>query len=633
MPSQQLLNLATEHAILERMKKTLNKPNGAGKKRSKTSRDSWNFKLLLGEKLEASLPTRREQTEKEANHFIDRWKNRQDYLSDPSVLKEALDEFASWVKDYGPDGTESYYYELRYAQNQTDPKIKAKLTQTGDRVNQISNNLLFFTLSLSRIAPAKQQEFLASPLLAEYHHWLEQLFIEAKYLLSEAEEKILNLESEPAYSNWVAMTEGFLAKEMRELNIKGKKVAANYEMLLTLMSHQDKKIRDIAAKNFNEILAKHADSAEAELNAILQNKKIRDQLRGYSRPDESRHLADDVSTQMVDSLLTAVKDKFGLAQRFYKLKAKLLGLPKLAYHERNVPVGKIDREISYKEATTTIKRVLAGLDPEFGAIYDRFLNHGQFDVFPKPGKAGGAFCASGLLSQPTYILLNYTNRLNDVLTIAHEVGHGINNELMRQKQNALNFGTPLATAEVASTFMEDFVLAELREKETNPKTQLALMIMKLNSDVSSIFRQVACYQFEQELHQTFRAQGYLAKQTIGQIFQKHMKEYMGSAVEQSTGAENWWVYWGHIRNFFYVYSYASGLLISKALQEKVQTDPTFIVAVKQFLAAGQAKSPVAIFADLGLDINQADFWQTGLLKIEQELGAAEKLAKKLNYKI
>ncbi|OGW19231.1 MAG: hypothetical protein A2072_02020 [Nitrospirae bacterium GWC1_57_7] len=273
-------------------------------------------------------------------------------------------------------------------------------------------------------------------------------------------------------------------------------------------------------------------------------------------------------------------------------------------------------------------RVMRGLDDEFAGIYDGYLQKGQIDVFPRKGKTGGAFCVHHLLSQPTFILLNHTNKLHDVLTIAHELGHGINNELMRSRQNALNFGSPMSTAEVASTFLEDFVLREVM-RDADDDQRLAVMMMKLNDDVSTIFRQVACYRFEQELHAAFRNKGYLSKEEIGALFRTHMAFYMGDAVAQSKGSENWWVYWSHIRSFFYVYSYASGLLISKSLQHSVRQDAGFITKVKGFLAAGVSDSPKNIFSQLGVDISDKRFWGRGLDEVEALLDETTSLAKKL----
>ncbi|HYA26516.1 MAG TPA: M3 family metallopeptidase, partial [Thermodesulfovibrionales bacterium] len=372
----------------------------------------------------------------------------------------------------------------------------------------------------------------------------------------------------------------------------------------------------------------HADVAEAELNSILGNKKIDDELRKMERPDLARHISDDIESEVVDSLIKAVSDRFDIPQRYYGLKAKLLRTKKLKYHERNVEYGGLAKHYTFEKSVRLVKKVLGNLDPGFAEIFDSFLDNGLVDAFPRKGKASGAFCAHHLISHPTYILLNHMGKLNDVLTLAHELGHGINNELMKGKQDALNFGSPLLTAEVASTFLEDFVLQELL-READAESRLAVMVNKLNDDISTIFRQAACYRFEQELHQEFRHKGYLSKKEIGQLFQKHMASYMGNLVEQSPGSENWWIYWGHIRHFFYVYSYASGLLISKSLQSAVKKDPRFIAKVKDFLSAGLSDSPRNIFMRLGIDITEKAFWDRGLDEVETLLWETEKLAREL----
>jgi oligoendopeptidase F len=394
------------------------------------------------------------------------------------------------------------------------------------------------------------------------------------------------------------------------------------------MNNRNKKIRNSAAKAFNGILEKHIDVAEAEINSILANKKIDDELRGLPKPDMSRHISDDIDSDIVDALVKTVSERFDISRRYYALKARLLQVKRLKYHERNVEFGTISKKYTFSQSLNLARKALNNLDTAFTGILNRFVKNGQFDVYPRKGKVSGAFCSHNLISQPTYILLNHTDRLNDVITLAHELGHGINNELVRTKQNALNFGTPISTAEVASTFMEDFVLQEILRK-ADDELRLSIMMMRLNDEVSSIFRQVACYRFEQDLHTDFRRKGYLSKEDIGSLFQKHMSAYMGDAVEQSPGSANWWVYWGHIRSFFYVYSYASGLLISKSLQNFIREDPRFIKKVKGFLAAGLSDSPKNIFMKLGVDITDEKFWIRGIREVDNLLEETSRLARKL----
>lgn len=560
--------------------------------------------------------------------FINKWRNRDDYLKDPLVLAEALIELEKLDRQWGNSGKEGYYFGLRTSQDQLDPRLKAKDNLITDFSKKIYNDFQFFLLKIAKIEERLQPTFLATPALAPYKHLLERQFATAKHNLSEAEEKILVLVSKPAYANWVQMRDEFVSREERVIATPEGKKSKNFEEILSLLSNQDKKIRDAAAAALNDIFSSNVDVATQEMNSILEYKKITDELRHFQNPDDDRLLGDDVEREVVEALLSAVQQKFALGERFYFLKAGLLGQPKLAYHERNIPYGSLSKKYSYQEAADFVYKVFSDLDSEFAEIFRGFVENGQIDVYPKKGKHGGAYCTHDLITLPTYILHNYNDEFSDVTTLAHEAGHGINNELIKKSQNALNFDTPLSTAEVASTFMEDFVLFELLKTATDEE-RLAIQLEKLNRDISTIIRQIAFYFFERELHQDFRTKGYLSKEELGSLFQKHMFSYMGNAVEQSKGSENWWIYVGHFRAPFYVYSYASGLLISKSLQASVRQDPKFVSKVKEFLSAGLSDSPKNIFAKMGIDITDKKFWENGLSEIEQLLTDTEALAKKL----
>ncbi len=595
----------------------------------KVGRSVWNLKLLFAGDNDPRIEESRKRVEKKSYEFINAWKDRTDYLEDPAILRQALDQYEFWKRQDYTDGDEGYYFWLRIHQDQNDPKLKARFNKIDEFSKKLENESQFFYLRIARIKPEFQKRFIEYEGLAKYRHFLERIFAESRYHLSEPEEKILNLKSATSSSNWTRMTAGFLSKEERAVfTEEGKRKLMPFSEIVGLMNSKKKRVRDSAAKAFNDILARNAEVAEAEINSVFANKKIDDELRGSPRPDTLRHLADDIESEVVDALIESVSRRFTIPVRYYALKARLLKVRKLAYHERNVEYGEMARRYPYPKSVDLVHRVLGKLDPEFADIFAGFVHNGQIDAYPKKGKDSGAFCIHHLMVQPTYILLNHTGKLHDVLTIAHELGHGINNELIKKKQHALDFGTPTSTAEVASTFMEDFVLDEILHA-ADDELRLAIMMQKLNDDVSSIFRQVACYRFEQELHKDFRAKGYLSKEEIGKLFQKHMAAYMGGAVEQSEGSENWWVYWNHIRYFFYVYSYASGLLISKSLQNSVKRDPAFIVQVKEFLSAGLSDSPKNIFSRLGIDISDKRFWDKGLDEVENLLDETERLAKRL----
>ncbi len=589
----------------------------------------WDLSKLLKGDDDPSIEEKKKIITKHYMDFAKKWKNRDDYLKQPEILKLALDEYNDMLETHGEGGGVLYYFYLKSHLNHGDPNIKAEYNKISDFIKKLENETNFFILRLSKISPEIQQKVLSYPGLNKYRHRLETIFRNAKHLLGEEAEKILNLKSKNAYKDWVDMTTKFLSKEERAVLMEdGSKKTKSFSEIISLTHDKNKKVRDSAAQAFNDILAKYADVAEAEINAILENKKIDDELRKIPRPDYTRHLEDDIDSNIVDILIETVSERFNISRRFYHLMARLMKVDKLDYHERNVAYGKMDKQYSYDEAINIVYNVFKSLDDEFAGVLYKFNENGNIDVYPKKGKQSGAFCVYWSKSHPVYVMLNFANNIDDIITIAHEFGHAINDELMRKKQNGLNFGTPKATAEVASTFMEDFVLEKIME-QADDELKLALMVMKLNRLTSTIQRQAACYKFEQELHKRFREIGYLSKEEIGKIFQKHMSAYMGDYVEQSKGSENWWVYWWHIRMFFYVYSYVSGILISKALQNHVRKDKSFINNVKEFLSTGLSESPRNIFLKMGIDIADKRFWNHGLDEQERLLDEAEKLAKKL----
>lgn len=593
------------------------------------TKKEWDLSCLLTEGGEKEEEAKKADYIKATEDFVKKWEKRTDYLERPSVLKQALDEFEKLSGRYSGGGDVGYYYALKNILDQNDPKLKAKLNKISELVTKTENDLAFFTHRVAKIPEKKQKTFLTAPELLEYKHFLELLFLESKYLLTESEEKILNLTSQTSYSNWVKMTSDFLTRqEGKVLNEKGGLVTKHFSEIWNDLTDRNKQVRDSAAAEFNRIVKENSDVAEAEINSIFQAKKVTDELRKMERPDLSRHLADDIDTTTVDALLEAVESKFDISKRYYKLKSQLFGVKKLQYHERTVEYGKLTKKFTYEKTVGLVGNVFRNLDSEFFYIFKDMVENGKIDVYPKKGKESSEMCVTLLKDRPTYILLNFSGKLNDVVTLAHEMGHAINDELIKNHQNALNMMTPVSTAEVASTFMQDFVL-DLVAGKASDEDRLTLAMMRLDDAVSAVMRQVACYKFELEMHKTFREKGYISKEEIGGIFKKHMKAYMGDYVEQSAGCENWWVPWSHIRSYFYVYSYASGYLISKFLQGKVRKDPRFIGKVKVFLSAGSSQSPKDIFMGLGIDVNSKEVWLKGLEEIDGLLKEANVLSKRL----
>ena len=317
------------------------------------------------------------------------------------------------------------------------------------------------------------------------------------------------------------MIEELLSKQtlsILEENLKKKTIS--YNEIFKYLSFTNKKVRDTAAEEFNRINKKYIEIAEYEMNSVLENKQASDDYRGIKRPDLPRHISTDVDSEVIDTLVEVVTNNFDISKKFYKEKAKLLGQKTLGYHERNVPIGKVDKEFEFEKGLNIVKKVFNNIDTEFGDILTSFVDNKQIDAFPKANKTGGAYCIHVNRNLPTYILLNYNKKVNDVLTIAHECGHGIHSELVK-KQNSLNTDYSLALAEVASTFFEDFALEEIINTTKDKDFIKSLKHESMNQTVSTIFRQVAFYNFEKELHNSFREKGYLSHEEISDIFVKH----------------------------------------------------------------------------------------------------------------
>lgn len=591
-------------------------------------KNKWNLKLVGDFSSTGSHEGEIKKMKEVTDSFVDKWKENTDYLSDPKVLAEALLEYENWIETCRYGGSLGYYSWLRNQVDGDDGEVKSLYTKLESLSTELSNRVQFFEMRLSKVDESTQAKLLSSEELSDVKNWLERTFAEAKHLLTEKEEKIMSLKSSASYERWVQMLENRLSQESAEVITKDGKKEKTFNDIMGSLSDKDKKIRDSAATAVHSILDKYAPIAEAEINAVLHDKKINDELRGFERPDSSRHLSDNFDSVVVDSMRKVVRDNFDISNKYYQFKAKMLGQDKLEYHERNVPIGALPDDFNFEDSTKLVSEVFYNLHERFGKTLDEYLKNGNIDVFPKKGKRGGAFCVYWTPKHPVFVMLNHTDKLTDVTTLAHELGHALNDELMRDKQRTLNFETSTGTAEVASTFMEDFVLEKLLESASDEE-RLAIMMKRLDDDISSICRQVACYEFEAELHEKVREEGYLPKEKIGELFKKNMSAYMGSGVEQSAGSDNWWVYWSHIRRFFYVYSYASGLLISKSMQAFVREDKKNIDKVIEFLETGAKKSPKDTFLSMGIDITDEKFWEKGMESIRDQFESVKELAKKL----
>ncbi len=364
--------------------------------------------------------------------------------------------------------------------------------------------------------------------------------------------------------------------------------------------------------------------AESEINAVYTDKKINDELRGFKHPYSATILHYQNDEKSIMTLVETVTKYFSISHRFYKLKAKLLKENKLEYSDRAAKVGEIKVKLTFDDTLKILRSAFEKVDPAYVEILDRYMENGQVDVFPKKGKRGGAFCSSNI-GLPTFVMLNHVDNLKSLKTFAHEMGHAIHAEFSKS-QPPLYEGHTISVAEVASTLFENFAFNEVFEKLSDAEKIIALHD-KINDTIGTIFRQIACFNFELELHTTIRANGSISKEDIAKLHNKHMKAYLGPLFDIKEDSGYFFVSWPHIRYSFYVYSYAYGELISRALYKKYQQDPNYISKIEEFLAAGGSKSPEKIFKDIGIDTSKPEFFVDGLKIIEEDIKKLEKLVK------
>lgn len=580
---------------------------------------TWNLGLLYKGHDDPQIEKDLKAAERKYAAFEKKYKGKSDYLKNDAKLAKALGEYEALFSD--PNPAKGYMY-FAYAKDldSRDGVARAKGTQILERLQKNENRALFFELSLAKIPAATQKKLLSSKKLAGYRYFLKCVFERARHNLSEPEEKILGLKRIPAYEQWVTGTEKLLNKIT--IDFQGKKLPI-FEALTKSREGTFAERRELHEKCMNA-LASIADVAESEMNAIVGDKKIGDELRGYEEPYDATIIGYQNDRKSVLALVSAVTKSFPISHRFYRLKAKLLKLPHLEYSDRVVGIGQNIKPVSYEDGVKILREVFGSVDERYLSILDAYLKNGQIDVYPRVGKTGGAYC-SGNIDMPTYVLLNHADSFSQVMTFGHEMGHAIHTESSKS-QRPLYQGYSTSTAEVASTFFESLVFETMFEKLSDEEKVIALH-NRINDDVQTVFRQIACFNFETDLHNTIRAKGEASKEEICTLMNKHMSAYLGEAFKLKDIDGNFFVQWSHIRRFFYVYSYAFGQLISKALYAEYKKDKGFIEQINKFLSAGGSDSPENIFKSIGIDVTKPDFWIKGLKSIEKDIERLEKLTK------
>lgn len=583
---------------------------------------TWNLELIYKNHKDPQIEKDMKSIELTCEQFAKKWSKSQLYQKDLKVLLQALKDYEK-LEDIVKDAKPLSYFYLVKDLDTGNKTISALLTKMTERIAKISNNIVFFELQLGKLDKKMQGEILSSSEFKNYHYFLEKIFENASHNLSEAEEKIMTLKMLPSYQMWVDTND----KAIGTLAVKWKNETLTIHeasgIMPTLPRLQRAKLNALITEQYKSI----ALIAESELNAIVQDKKINDELRGYKHAYSATILEYQNTESEVLNLVQSVSDAYPVAHKLYRLKAKLMNLPKLASYDLAVDLKGSKQVFTFEQGVEIVRSAFLKVDPMYAKILDDYVRNGQIDVYPRQGKQGGGYCWGGH-GRPTYILLNWTDDLDSVMTLAHEMGHAIHGEFSKS-QGVLYAGHPISTAETASTLFENFVFEEIMQR-LSPKERLYATYNKLQTVASTVFRQIAWFQAEQEIHEKVRSNGRITAEELTESRRKHMEASVGKAVSFSK-EDGWaWVVHSHIRWFFYVYSYAYGSLISTAMYAKYREDPTFIQKINQFLLAGESMSPYDIFKSIGIDTTKSDFWKVGLESIDQKITELEKECKKLN---
>lgn len=579
----------------------------------------WDLKLLYKSLNDPALEKDMRVFEKTAEAFRKKWEKRTDYLSDKKALLSALRDYekASEILSSPKSG---WYASLAFHMDSENKKASALQTRFAERYAKAGNAIRFFALKLGTIPPKKQKEFLAAKELAKYRYLLTCEFETAKHNLSEKEEDLMSLLSTPAGSLWVKLTE----KEVHKLSVryKGKDVPIEKVQLIASQI-RERKPRHALADAIKEKLISVSDIAASELVALVTTHKISDEKRGFAKPYSSTILGYQNDEATIERLVTLVTSHFHISHRFYRLHAKLLKQKKLAMIDRVIDIGKISQKFPFEKAASIVRESLTSVDLAYGRIFDTYLGRGQIDVYPRKGKHGGGYCW-GINACPTYILLNHNDTVRSVETLGHEMGHAIHGELS-ENQPIFYRDYSTSVAETASTFFEQ-VTTERIMHMLPERDRIIMLHKQIDGDIATIFRQIACFNFEVELHTRIRKEGELSAADIALLMRKHMGAYMGPVVELDERDGYSFVNWSHLRSMFYVYTYSYGQLVSKSLFARWKKDKAFAGKVRQFLEAGGSDTPENIFKKIGIDVKDPAFFKDGLKEIEKSIDALEKLA-------
>jgi len=582
---------------------------------------SWDLEPLVESKGPAGVEELLNEARDRAAEFAQGHRGRVDELG-PEGLADAMHELAAIFDMTGRAGS---YAMLSFTLDTTDPGRGALIQRARELGATIETQLLFFELEWNQLPDDRAEELLAADGLEFCRHHLSNLRRYRPHQLTEPEERVMTeLDVTGASAFRRLFTEQLSSIDVALPDADGR---VSLEVALSRLQDPDREMREQAARATTEALRPGLRTRAYVFNTLLADKGTKDRLRDYPHWLASRNLANEASDESVEALIDAVTGRYDLARRWYRLKAGLLGLDRLAHWDRMAPLDESDEQIPYDEAREIVLDCYSTFSPELGEAASGFFADGYIDAPPRPGKRGGAFCSYTVPSRHPYVMLNYTSRPHDVLVMAHELGHGVHAKLA-QPQGIFQFTGPLTLAETASIFGETIVLERLLERAPDAAGQLSLLAGSLDGAVAAVFRQVAMNRFEHAVHTARRETGELAPERFAEEWLATQSDLLGDAVELDDDYAIWWSYIPHfIDTPGYVYAYAYGNLLALSVYGRYEQEGDgFVSSYPDLLRAGGSRAPDELGQIVGVDQSDPGFWSSGLDLIERRLEAAERAA-------
>jgi oligoendopeptidase F len=582
---------------------------------------SWDISPLVHGEDEAGADRLLDEATQRAQAFADRHAGRISEL-DPAGFAAAVGELQEISELAARAGN---YAMLRFSVDTADPALGALLQRVQEKSTVIETTLLFFELEWAALEDDRADELLAADGLDTARHFLRAARRYRPHLLTEPEEKILAEKTVSGSSAWSRL----FSEQVSAITVPlpDEEEPVTLDSALARLMSADRDVRRTTAESVTEALAPGLRTRAYIFNTLLHDKAVDDRLRRYPNWLAARNLANEASDESVQALLTAVRSRYELPRRWYRLKAQLLGIDRLADYDRMAAVTHDDEPIEWEDAKELVLASYAEFTPELGDPARAFFDDNRIDAPPRPAKRGGAFAAYTVPSEHPYLMLNYTAKRRDVLILAHEMGHGLHAELARPR-GVLEQHTPLTLAETASVFGETLVFRRLLEQAATPESRLSLLAESIEGSIATVFRQTAMNRFEELVHSARRDEGELAVERFNELWTQSQEEMLGDSVELTDGYRSWWSYVPHfISTPGYVYAYAYGQLLALSIYKRyIDEGPPFVPSYLELLRAGGSKSPEELGAIVGIDLADPGFWDSGLDLVETQLEEAEAAA-------